>query len=147
MNKQKEPSMIWDKHVELVEARKYYGKHATGSVILINGQPEFHMKTREARRLYNHYRSPGPTAQARALFFWKNTWQESFFKALETYLRVNNGKVTTRTASNLAETYFIEGYVTGENKIRAYYQAALDKILRSSSPNLREQLKKFRETF
>ena len=38
--------------IELVPAKKYYGKHATGSVVLVNGQPEYHHKTSEARRFY-----------------------------------------------------------------------------------------------
>ena len=37
------------RHCELVSARVYYGRHATGSVVLVNGQPEFHGKTKDAK--------------------------------------------------------------------------------------------------
>ena len=30
---------------EMVSARKYYGRHATGSVLLRNGYPEYHAET------------------------------------------------------------------------------------------------------
>jgi hypothetical protein len=39
-------------HYEVVLAKTYYGKHATGSVLLKNGHPEFHGKTSEAKKLY-----------------------------------------------------------------------------------------------
>jgi hypothetical protein len=39
-------------HYEVVLARKYYGAHATGSVLLRNGYPEYHDKTREVNRFY-----------------------------------------------------------------------------------------------
>jgi hypothetical protein len=40
------------RHCELILARKYYGKHATGSVVLVNGHPEFHGPTKEAKAFY-----------------------------------------------------------------------------------------------
>jgi hypothetical protein len=35
---------------ELVAARNYYGRHATGTVLLVDGQPEFHGKRHDAVR-------------------------------------------------------------------------------------------------
>jgi hypothetical protein len=35
---------------EVVAARTYYGKHATGAVLLRNGYPEYHGSWAEARR-------------------------------------------------------------------------------------------------
>ena len=40
------------RHCELVPARTYYGKHATGSVVLVNGHCEFHGKTKDAKAFY-----------------------------------------------------------------------------------------------
>jgi hypothetical protein len=37
---------------ERISARKYYGSHATGSVLLVNGQVHTHAKTPEVRRMY-----------------------------------------------------------------------------------------------
>jgi len=39
-------------HYEVVLAKTYYGRHATGSVLLKNGHPEFHGKTSEAKKLF-----------------------------------------------------------------------------------------------
>jgi hypothetical protein len=41
-----------ERHCELVPAKKYYGKHATGSVVLVNGHCEFHGTTKEAKEFY-----------------------------------------------------------------------------------------------
>jgi hypothetical protein len=38
-------------HFELVPARKYYGKHATGAVLLRNGYPEYHGERAAAKRI------------------------------------------------------------------------------------------------
>jgi len=38
-------------HYEIIEASKYYGRHATGVVLLRNGYPEFHGSEEEARQL------------------------------------------------------------------------------------------------
>lgn len=38
---------------ELVTAKKYYGSHATGMVLLRNGRVEFHGNSREARDMFN----------------------------------------------------------------------------------------------
>jgi hypothetical protein len=38
-------------HFELVSARVYYGRHATGAVLLRNGQPEFHGDRATAKRI------------------------------------------------------------------------------------------------
>jgi methenyltetrahydromethanopterin cyclohydrolase len=40
------------RHCELLPARNYYGPHATGSVVLVNGHPEFHGKTKDAKAFY-----------------------------------------------------------------------------------------------
>lgn len=29
-------------HCEIIKASKYYGKHATGHVVLVNGYPSYH---------------------------------------------------------------------------------------------------------
>jgi hypothetical protein len=39
-------------HYEILPASKYYGNHATGSVVLRNGKVEFHGTTAEAKELY-----------------------------------------------------------------------------------------------
>jgi len=44
-----------DTHYEIVSARKYYGSHATGSVLLRNGHPEYHAKTSEVNRSHKKY--------------------------------------------------------------------------------------------
>lgn len=38
--------------LELIAASKYYGPHATGSVILGNGSPYLHTDTPTARRVF-----------------------------------------------------------------------------------------------
>jgi len=40
---------------EIVPAKKYYGAHATGSVLLRNGCPEYHAPTREVKRSHRDY--------------------------------------------------------------------------------------------
>jgi hypothetical protein len=40
---------------EIVPAKKYYGAHATGSVLLRNGHPEYHASTREVKRSHREY--------------------------------------------------------------------------------------------
>ena len=39
-------------HYEVVLAKKYYGPHATGSVLLRNGCVEYHAPTREVKAFY-----------------------------------------------------------------------------------------------
>jgi hypothetical protein len=41
-----------DKMIEILLARKYYGRHATGKVVVVNGQPHFHGPAREANEVY-----------------------------------------------------------------------------------------------
>ena len=55
------------RHCELVSARLYYGKHATGSVVLVNGQPEFHGKTKDARAFYLRLTVKSLTKKEKAL--------------------------------------------------------------------------------
>lgn len=43
--------------VDLCSARKYYGPHATGSVVLVSGRPVFHGSTKEAKEMIKSYRS------------------------------------------------------------------------------------------
>lgn len=43
-------------HYEKLSARKYYGNHATGSVVLRNGLVVFHGKPADASRLYEKFR-------------------------------------------------------------------------------------------
>ena len=40
-------------HYELLPASKYYGKHATGFVVLVNGHCYFHGTKSEAKAFYN----------------------------------------------------------------------------------------------
>ena len=37
-------------HVEVISARKYYGPHATGYVLLVNGQVHLHGPLRELKQ-------------------------------------------------------------------------------------------------
>lgn len=39
-------------HYEMISARKYYGKHATGSVLLCNGQVLIHAESSEVNKFY-----------------------------------------------------------------------------------------------
>jgi hypothetical protein len=41
-------------HYEMLSARKYYGQHATGSVLLRNGSVEFHGTTKEVKKMFTH---------------------------------------------------------------------------------------------
>ena len=36
-------------HIETLSAAKYYGPHATGKVVLVNGHPALHDSARECR--------------------------------------------------------------------------------------------------
>jgi hypothetical protein len=36
--------------IETISAYRYYGKHATGGVVLVNGYPEFHGSWSEVRK-------------------------------------------------------------------------------------------------
>jgi hypothetical protein len=45
-------------HFEIVAARKYYGKHATGAVVLVNGEP-WHSNYKDARALVKRLREMG----------------------------------------------------------------------------------------
>lgn len=38
-------------HCEVLPARKYYGNHATGTVLLVNGSVEFHGDRKDVNRL------------------------------------------------------------------------------------------------
>lgn len=38
-------------HYEVLSARKYYGRHATGTVLLVNGSVEFHGKHRDIKKI------------------------------------------------------------------------------------------------
>ena len=38
-------------HCEILPARKYYGRHATSTVLLVNGSVEFHGDRKDANRL------------------------------------------------------------------------------------------------
>ena len=40
-------------HYEIIPAKKYYGKHATGVVLLRNGCVEFHGERAEAKKILN----------------------------------------------------------------------------------------------
>jgi hypothetical protein len=42
-------------HYEIVLARRYYGPHATGSVLLRNGYPEYHAETHEVKESHKKY--------------------------------------------------------------------------------------------
>ena len=37
---------------EILSARKYYGRHATGRVVLVSGFPYFHGTVKEANKFY-----------------------------------------------------------------------------------------------
>lgn len=39
-------------HYEIVSAKKYYGKHSTGSVLLRNGFVLYHASTKEVKDFY-----------------------------------------------------------------------------------------------
>lgn len=48
-------------YYEIVSARQYYGKHAKGSVLLLNGYPVFHASTKEVNlfiKLLRHRQRP-----------------------------------------------------------------------------------------
>ncbi len=38
-----------DRLIEVLPAKKYYGPHATGVVVVVNGHPAFHGTSREAK--------------------------------------------------------------------------------------------------
>ena len=39
-------------HYEMLSAKKYYGKHATGSVLLQNGSVVYHGATKDVKKMY-----------------------------------------------------------------------------------------------
>ena len=45
------------RHIELLKAKKYYGKHATGYVFIVNGFPCCHMSLKDIKEtnLYQEY--------------------------------------------------------------------------------------------
>lgn len=43
-------------NVIIMKAKDYYGKHATGSVVLIDYRVHFHGSTKEAKEIYNFYK-------------------------------------------------------------------------------------------
>lgn len=54
-------------HYEVIEARKYYGQHATGTVLLRNGTPEYHGSRKEAVATYNKFSNNGVGKSRRQL--------------------------------------------------------------------------------
>ena len=44
------------RHIERLPARQYYGRHAVGQVVLINGQVVFHGKATEAAKFESRVR-------------------------------------------------------------------------------------------
>jgi hypothetical protein len=47
--------MATKSHYEVLSARKYYGRHATGTVLLRNGHPEYHGSRKEAVATYKKF--------------------------------------------------------------------------------------------
>lgn len=45
-------------HYEILPARKYYGSHATGAVLLRNGCVEFHGTSKDTKELFKKHSSP-----------------------------------------------------------------------------------------
>jgi len=52
-------------HYEMVEANKYYGKHATGWVLLRNGSVMLHGNKKDVQRLYDEHSGDKKTVEGR----------------------------------------------------------------------------------
>lgn len=46
--------------IERIAARKYYGKHAMGSVILLNGKPVFHGTVKDTNLVLKTFKARFP---------------------------------------------------------------------------------------